>query len=127
LANSPGVFVRDDPIVPYSIQGDQVCDHSGGVTALVTLPPSAAIRYEFHLSTDDIIDFLFMGFSKEGCPDSSAKLESDNVWILSGTSIVVYIMGYYFHILIICFAITLVFLIIILFKKTNTTQAEFDT
>jgi hypothetical protein len=129
LAEKNGTYVKDEPILPYSIQGNKICSASArAFMMLLSLPPKATIQYEVYLNSRAAPRFEFKGMrngaEEERCPTTDSKLKVDNIWIIEGNSPVPFMLDYYNHFLFGSILLTLIFLLLILFRESPKKKWE---
>ena len=125
----PNNYIDANELVPYAIVGNKICSNkSKSITAIFSLPTGASIRYTLAPVKDAKVDVVFAGLipkDVKGCPDTESRYDVTNIWLYTGNSLTLYFIRNYFQILISLMALTLVFLIFILFiprKKSSVTD-----
>jgi hypothetical protein len=131
-STTAGLVVQAREHPPYLIQGNRICSSSSrDVAALVTLPPRARITYMVRpLPGTDPPVFGFSGNVRcddTRCPDSGSKLAPDNVLIIEGASLTLFLLDYYNHILVLSMIVTVLFLIWIVVRGVSGSREESDT
>lgn len=127
-----GSFVQPQEHPPYLIQGNRICSFSSrDIAAVATLPPSARITYTVRPVTGaDPPVFGFSGNLKDQelrCPDSGSRLVPENVMIIEGPSLTLFLLEYYNHLLVLSMGIVVLFLIWIVSRSAAGEKTETDT
>lgn len=114
-------YVIDTNIRPYSDSSNIVCSPSaGGFTAVLNLPPSAMMQYEIRLigRQKPIVGFEATVPDLQGCPSSDAKRKVENVWVVEGPSVTLWLIDYHLHLLALSMLVTLCFFFWVLFRPS---------
>lgn len=123
-------FAKLFEVAPYAIKSTKLCSANGrNIVALLNLPPTAQVRFDANVKSNQTVQMMFSGLLPEGsadCPTSDSALKVDNLWVIQGASLTLYLLDYYFDFLCVSILITFIFLIAILLRSGSQPMAAND-